>query len=186
MNSSSSHDKIAVLLSNGFTEKDLTVLQRLLMPMRVPIRIISMDRGLVNSWAGDNWGLSFAADDALNESLSADYSALVIPGGQRSIDKLKLTAHTKRFIGGFLDTDKPVVVMGEGVDLLAFVDRIANRSVHGPETLKDMVTQAGGLWSDENPAIDGVLMTGTNDEAGEFMNAAVSFLRSTPPMEKAA
>lgn len=186
MNHSSSNEKLAILLSSGFNERDLTVLQKMLMPMKMPMRIVSMDRGLVNSWAGENWGLSFAADDALNEALSSDYSALVIPGGQRSIDKLKLTAHTKRFVGGFLDTNKPVVAMGEALDLLAFIDKVAGRTVHGLDTMKDMMIQAGADWSDDNPAIDSHLMSGVNDGSETFMQNVVSFLRTQNQMDQAA
>lgn len=90
-------DKIAILVANGFTEQDLTHTQRALQAQGANTRIIGMDNGLVNSWTGDAWGHHFAADCALNMALAADYDMLIIPGGRRSIEKLKLTAHTRRF-----------------------------------------------------------------------------------------
>ncbi len=111
-------EKLAVLVASGFCENDLTAVQRVLQPLGVTMRIISVDNGLVSSWNGDGWGLNFAADSALNSALAADFSMLVVPGGQRSVDKLQLTAHTKRFIGGFIDSGKPVVAVGEALELL--------------------------------------------------------------------
>ena len=93
--------KIAILVANGFNEQDLTSAQRILQGYGAYLRVISMDNGLVNSWNGTGWGLNFAADKMLNEALAADFSMLMVPGGRRSVDKLKLTAHTRRFINGF-------------------------------------------------------------------------------------
>ncbi len=115
-------EKLAVLAANGFCENDLTVIQKSLQPLGVTTRIIGMDNGLISSWNGNGWGLNFAADSVLNSALAADFSMLFIPGGQRSVDKLQLTAHTKRFIGGFVGSGKPVVAVGEALGLIEFFD----------------------------------------------------------------
>lgn len=112
--------KTAILVANGFSESDLIETQRRLQNLGADTRIVSMDQGLVNSWNGSEWGLNFAVDQTLNASLAVDYSILLIPGGQRSIDKLQLTAHTRRFIRGFVDSGKPVLLLGEAEALLAF------------------------------------------------------------------
>jgi len=82
---------------------------------------LSGEAGLVNSWTGENWGHHFAIDVQLNTALGADYSMLVIPDGTRSLDKLKLTAHTKRFIGGFMAASKPVAVWDGAKQVMAHV-----------------------------------------------------------------
>lgn len=185
-------EKIAVLVANGFCEKDLTALQRALQPLGATMRIISMDHGLVNSWNDGAWGLNFAADSALSAALAADFSMLLIPGGSRSIEKLKLTAHTRRFIGGFADTGKPVVVCREALDLLIFADKLAGRTVSGLETLKDAAVQAGATWADAPFTIDNNLMTGvgvqaeTPEQSAEFVNAVMEFLTSSLVAAKAA
>ena len=125
-------EKIAVLVANGFSEKDLTLTQKALINAGASIRIVSMDHGLVNSWNDLGWGLNFAADQVLSEALAADYDMLLVPGGQRSVEKLKLTAHTRRFIGGFVGMSKPVVFFEEAADLLAFADRAAGIALCGP------------------------------------------------------
>lgn len=112
--------KIAFLVTNGFHETDLIEAQKRIQALGADTRIVSTDQGLVSSWNSLGWGLNFAADQGLKTSLAADYSGVFIPGGQRSIDKLQLTAHTRRFVRGFYESNKPVCVMNEGVDLLAF------------------------------------------------------------------
>lgn len=180
--------KLAVLVANGFCEKDLTEMQRALQKTGANIRIVSMDQGLVNSWNGLEWGLNFAADQALNEALGADYAMLVIPGGRRSVEKLKLTAHTRRFIGSFLDARKPVVAFDDALELVIFSERIKGRSVTGPEKVKADAENAGAEWSETPYVIDGPLMTGGAETVSrdEYIAAAVEFLTSSFMMDEAA
>jgi protease I len=180
--------KLAVLVANGFCEKDLTEMQRALLKTGANVRIIGMDQGLVNSWNENGWGLNFAADQMLSEALGANFSMLVIPGGQRSVDKLKLTAHTRRFIGSFIDARKPVVAFDQAVDLVAFAQRITGRTVTGPENAKDEITAAGGTWAEEAFVIDGNLMTGgeATGSRAQFVAAAIEFLTESVELDKAA
>lgn len=181
-------EKVAVLVSNGFCEKDLTETQRSLQKAGANIRIISMDNGLVNGWNGDAWGLHYAADTMLNTALAADFSVLVIPGGQRSIEKLKLTAHTKRFINGFLSARKPVIVFDDALDLLVFCGLVSGRTVCGPEEMKDMTVNAGAIWSTKEYAIDGNLMTGGESSGSRdaYIKAVTDILISDYAVSRAA
>jgi protease I len=110
--------KIAILAANGFTQNDFTQTQRALLAAGATLKVVSPDQGLVNGWEGSAWGHHFAVDQVLSTVLGADYDMLVVPGGQRSIDKLKTTAHTRRFISSFMNSGKPVAMFGEAAELL--------------------------------------------------------------------
>ncbi|MCB1530084.1 MAG: DJ-1/PfpI family protein [Rhodospirillales bacterium] len=155
--------KIAVLAANGFDEKDLTLAQRALVDAGASVKIVSTDQGLVNGWDGRGWGHNYAVDAQINTALGVDYDALVLPGGQRSLDKLKLTAHTKRFIGSFMAAMKPVAVMGEALQLMADAAHLADRKVAGPDFCRARVEEAGGTWSGEDVCIDHALISGACD-----------------------
>ncbi len=114
--------KIAYLVANGLNEQDLIESQKIVQALGADTRIISMDQGLVSSLNETGWGLNFAADQALNQSLAADYSAIIVPGGQRSVEKLQLTAHTRRFLRGFYDMNKPVCILKEAEALLEYAE----------------------------------------------------------------
>jgi protease I len=180
--------KLAVLVANGFCEKDLTEMQRGLMKTGADVRIVGMDQGLVNSWNESGWGLNFASDKMLSEALGADFSMLVIPGGQRSVDKLKLTAHTRRFIGSFMDSRKPVVAFDQAIDLIVFAQRVTGRTITGPAQLKEEAEKAGAVWADEAFAIDGNLMTGGSMTGSreEYVAEALQFLTACVAVDKAA
>lgn len=180
--------KIAILVANGFSEQDMTETQRALLTAGANIRVVSMDNGLVNGWHGTGWGHHFAVDSALSSALAADYDMLVIPGGQRSLDKLKLTAHTRRFIGGFMAASKPVAAFGDAVDLLAFTEQTVGRTLAGPEALREPMERSGAVWSASDSAIDGNLMSGRSDEQTRpaFIPAVIAHFASFAELAKAA
>ncbi len=151
-------------MSNGFNESDFLTIQKMLIAQGAMLKIVSMDSGLVNGWDGKGWGHNFAVDAQLNTALGIDFDALVIPGGTRSLDKLKLTAHSRRFIGSFLATMKPVIAMGDAVLLLAHTDHLSGKTVSGPVATKGVVEAAGAKFSDEAITNDQSLMTGLTDD----------------------
>jgi protease I len=159
-------EKIAVLVANGFSEKDLTFTQKNLVNAGGVLRIVGMDHGLVNSWNDQGWGLNFATDQVLSEALAADFDMLIVPGGQRSIDKLKLTAHTRRFVGGFVGMNKPVAFFEEAVDLLLFAERAQGYTVTGPEKLQAEAEMAGADWSGESSVVCKNIITGRSSDHG--------------------
>jgi protease I len=179
---------MAVLAASGLHENDLIETQKAVQKTGIKLQIISMDQGLLSSWNESGWGLSFAVDGLLNQALAADYAGLLIPGGRRSIDKLKMTAHTKRFIGGFLDHGKPVIAMDEAAELLAFSEKITGRTVSAPDAAKTQVESAGATWSSSMVEIDSNLMTINrgHDTKAVLTPMIADFLGSSFALKKAA
>ncbi|NQZ13340.1 MAG: DJ-1/PfpI family protein [Alphaproteobacteria bacterium] len=165
--------KVAVLVANGFEETQFIAMQRRLQEMGASLKIISTNQGLVNGWNGSGWGHNFAVDAQLNTALGVDYDALVIPGGSRSMEKLKLTAHTRRFIGSFMAAQKAVAVMDDALHLMAFAEQLDGHTVAGNDDMRSMATQAGASWEDAPMYVDGSMLTGRcdADNMDAFMEA---------------
>ena len=159
--------KIAVLVANGFEEKSFLAVQKMMLELGATLRVISTNQGLVNGWDSSEgtgaWGHNYAVDAPLNTALGVDYEALIIPGGQRSLDKLKLTAHTRRFIGSFMAAEKPVAAMGDAVMLMAMCEQATDMKVTGPENTKDICLQSGADWIGSAMEADKNLLTGLCD-----------------------
>lgn len=180
--------KVAILAANGFDEKDFTAVQRALADAGATMRIVSTDQGLVNGWDGQGWGHNYAVDTQLNGALGVDYDALVIPGGQRSLEKLRLTAHTRRFIGSFMGAMKPVAVMGDGLALMVFAEQLNGKTVSGPEALEATAIKAGATWSQEAVAMDGALLTGVCDDQSRaaFVSTMIEVMEHNTSLQQAA
>ncbi len=116
--------KIAALAANGFQEEHLIATQKILRDSGALLKIISTDSGLISGIAAGGWGHSHTVDEQLNVALGVDYAAVIVMGGEASHAKFKKTAHTKRFIGSFQAAQKPVVVLGNAIELLDFTSQM--------------------------------------------------------------
>jgi protease I len=127
----------------------------------------------------------------IRTALGADYSMLIVPGGIRSIEKLRLTAHTKRVIASFIQSGKPVAVFDEAFELLANAADLAARKVSGPAANEEAARQTGAEWDASGLAIDNNLLTATTvekrDEAiAQVMKLFTAQARAIAPASQAA
>lgn len=122
--------KIAILVANGFEQADFTETQRALIAAAATVKVVSPDQGLVNGWEGQGWGHHFPVDQVLSTALGADFDMLVVPGGARSLEKLKTTAHTRRFFNSFINAGKPVAVFGDVTALLDYAGQNTDSAAH--------------------------------------------------------
>lgn len=165
MNKSLSGVKVAMLVANGFSQGDMVAAQKALIAAGANVRVVSPENGIVNGWEGQGWGHHFAIDAQLSSALAADYSVLVVPGGQKSMEKLNLTGHTRRFINGFIEAGKPTIVMDSALHILILTGNIAGRRVAGPQDMRDVIVQAGGVWDEAVSCRDENILTGATGDA---------------------
>lgn len=170
--------KVAVLVANGFEQSDMLAVQKSLLELGANVRIVSPEQGLVTAWNGTDWGHNFAVDAVLNTALGADYDVLVIPGGQKSHNKLRLTAHTKRFVESFDNAMKPVVLVNDGVLLPVSMEIFTDRTLAGPQTMSDIIARSGAIHSTSDVSCDEHVMSGVTMKDGQdsFIKTMVSFL----------
>lgn len=180
--------KIAVLVANGFDEKSFLKAQKDILEMGATMRIVSTNQGLVNGWEGSAWGHNYAVDVPLNTALGVDYDALILVGGERSLDKLKLTAHTRRFIGSFMAAQKPVVVMDDAIRLMALCEQVMDMKVTGPESSREEVEASGAEWMGSMLEMSGNMMSGMTDgdNADQYFSTMGEMLMQCEPMDQAA
>lgn len=168
--------KVAVLAANGFNEKEMTTIQRSFLQAGADLKIISVSQGLITGWQGNTFGLHVPVDSPLSKVLAADFDMLIVLGGDKSIAKLSETAHTNRFIKGFMLGARPVLVFNDALKLILATGLLGSQMVTGPSSLKEDVESAGALWSDEKMIFSGNIMTGQTEEneLESYVSAAIS------------
>ena len=113
---------VALMVASGFEEDLFIAIQRAIMSVNAKLRIVSREAGLTNAWNGSSWGMSYPADATLSNTLAVDYDALIIPAGAKHVATLSGEAHAKRIVGAFAREKMPILMIGDGADLLALVD----------------------------------------------------------------
>ena len=165
---------VALLVANGFEEIEMTEPQKALLAAGATVKLVSSETALVNGWHGAAWGHYFPVDGALSTQMAADFDALLVPGGHRSIIALAKSAHTNRFLKGFLDGDKPVVLVGDAASLLAGADRAAGRNVVAEGEAAEALGAAGAIVDgDATSTVDGSLLTVKGGLEGPEVTSAV-------------
>jgi putative intracellular protease/amidase len=166
--------KIAILIANGFEETHLTEIQRALIPTGASMTVISPENGLANSWHGTGWGHYFAIDKLISEVLAADFDMMVLPGGVRSVAKLRENPHTKRIVSGFMNGDKPVAAIGTGAELITLADK--------GKSLKLATAESGTeIVKDRN-----VISCAGEDCFGAYIPEMIGFFAGAPRFQSAA
>lgn len=165
--------KVAIMVANGFQETHMTEVQKVLTQQGAASAVISNEIGVVNGWHEDSWGHNFFVDSGLNKVLPSQYDALLVPGGERSMDSLRVNAHAKRIIKGMLDSGKPVGMVGRGPLLLIAAECAAGRSVTGNPVIEETMSKAGAVWQSEEPVVvDGSLVSSAGREDLEAFTEA--------------
>ena len=113
---------VAIMVASGFDEKIFIAIQSAMLTAGAKLKIVSRDAGLTNAWNGSGWGMSYPVDATISTALAVDYDALIIPAGAKHVTTLSGEAHAKRIIGAFAREDMPILMIGDGADLLALVD----------------------------------------------------------------
>lgn len=138
--------KAAFLIENGFCERELNQSLKAMRALGFDCRSVSTASGSVKAWNelnqdpnASNWGMEYAIDKNLNDALSSDYSVLVIPGGKRSIEKLRNLPEAKQFVSSFINTGKPVVAYNLAIDYLSFSNLVKGYSLAAKGELCDVV-----------------------------------------------
>ena len=165
----------AILVANGFHEIEMTTFQRALLEAGATPKIISVESSLAHGWQDKGWGHYHPVDKHLSDALAADYDVLIVPSGYRGHDKLKQTAHTRRFIGGFMMAYKPVLAMGDAVKMMAEIGVINGMMVSASDDIKPALIEAGVVASEGSPTIHGNLMSMISS-AADTQECVASFM----------
>jgi protease I len=166
---------VAILVANGFHEIEMTTFQRALLEAGAAPKIISVESSLAHGWQGKGWGHYHPVDKHLSDALAADYDVLLVPSGYRGHEKLKQTAHTRRFIGGFMMAFKPVLAMGDAVKMMAEVGVIKGMMVSATEDVRPTLTENNVIVSENSPTIHSNLMSMLSD-AENMQESVASFI----------
>jgi|AntRauTorckE6833_2_1112554.scaffolds.fasta_scaffold35818_1 protease I len=148
MNSQMSGQNVMFLVANGFVEKDLLSLQRAIITNGATSKLVSCEKNLVNGFNDGEWGLTFPVEQSIDTALAADFDAVVIVGGKQSVDRLSKNAHTQRIIEAFVETEKPIVVLNEAVEL-----------VEGHQTPENIVRLDGEVDDDMTVSVMNAIVT---------------------------
>jgi protease I len=151
--------KVAILVADGFEQVELTEPKEALEAAGAEIEIVSPAEGEVQGWNHDEKADKFPVDMPLNLARSDDYDALLLPGGVRNPDQLRMSMRAVEFVDGFFATGKPVAAICHAPWLLIETGIIKGMTITSWPSLKSDLMNAGARWVDRDVVVDNGLIT---------------------------
>lgn len=154
--------KVAILVTNGFEQSELTDPKKELEKNGATIHIVSIKSGPVKGWDKNNWGDSFDVDKTLDEVSADDYDALFLPGGVMNPDQLRKNLKAVAFVKDFMEEGKPVAAICHGPSILIETGLLEGKTLTSYESIKTDLVNAGANWVDREVVVDSGLVTSRN------------------------
>jgi protease I len=151
--------KVAILVADGFEQVELTEPMKALEAAGAKIEVVSPADNKVQGWNHDEKADLFTVDMPLMRARSDDYDALLLPGGVRNPDRLRMLTRAVEFIDGFFAAGKPVAAICHAPWTLIEGEMVKGRRITSWPSLKTDLLNAGADWVDREVVVDHGLVT---------------------------
>ncbi len=178
-----SEAKVLVIATDGFEDSELLEPIRILKERGAQVTLASLEKREIR---GDN-GAPATPDAEVVAVDSKDFDALVLPGGTKNPDALRMVEQVVYTVRKFADAGKPVAAICHGPWLLIEADVIRGRSVTGWPSIRTDLKNAGASVVDREVVVDGNIITSRKPEdIPAFIEAIIRLIeRADAPMEPA-
>jgi protease I len=151
--------RVAILVTDGFEQVELTEPQKALEQAGAETVIVSPAEGEVKGWNHKDWGDKLPVDMPLAKARAEDYDALLLPGGVMNPDRLRMDPDAVRFVKHFVDAGKPIAAICHGPWTLIEASGVRGKTMTSWPSLATDLRNAGAAWIDREVVHDGNLVT---------------------------
>ena len=161
--------RIAVLVTDGFEEVELTDPVERLRAEGAKTTIVSPKSDPIRSWVHGDWGSEFAVDATLDDARAEDFDGLLLPGGVINPDRLRRDHRAVQFVRRFYELNKPIAAICHGPWMLVEAGICRGLGMTSFHSIATDVRNAGARWSDESVVVDrGVVTSRKPDDLPAF------------------
>ncbi len=166
--------KVAILVTDGFEQVELTEPRDVLNHQGATTHIVSPQKDSVKGWNHNEWGETFKVDVPLDSARPEFYDALLLPGGVMNPDLLRVDKQAVEFVKAFFDAGKPVAAICHGPQMLIEAGVVEGRKLTSFPSLQTDLKNAGANWVDEEVVVeDGLVTSRKPDDLPAFNKAMV-------------
>lgn len=163
--------KVAILLTDGFEEVEMTSPRQALQQAGAEAVLVSPKKDKVKAWDHTDWGGEYDVDLPLSSADASEFDALVLPGGVMNPDNMRRLPEVQKFVRAFFEQHKPVSVICHGPWTLIDAGVVKGRKMTSYHTLQQDLINAGAKWVDEEVVVDNGLVSSRNPGDLDAFNA---------------
>ena len=165
--------KVAILATDGVEQVELVEPRKALDAAGAQTHLISPKPGTIQAVNHGEKGDLLPVDRALSEVYASEYDALLIPGGVKNPDTLRMDQKAVQFVREFMMADKPVAAICHGPWMLVEANAVSGRTLTSYPSLQTDIRNAGGQWTNQSVQIDDRLITSRNPSDIPAFSAAI-------------
>ncbi|MGN6385963.1 MAG: type 1 glutamine amidotransferase domain-containing protein [Verrucomicrobiota bacterium] len=151
--------KIAILVADGFEQSEMVEPRKALDKAGAKTVLISPNEEQVRGWTEGNWGKSFDVDLPLSAARPEDFDGLLLPGGVKNPDTLRMDSDAVEFVKEFFNSGKPVAAICHGPWTLINAGVVSGKKMTSYPSVSMDLKNAGADWVDEEVVVDHGLVT---------------------------
>lgn len=165
--------RILIIATDGFEDSELMKPRQSLIDAGAEVTLASLETGEIE---GDN-GARIEATQTIADTDEGDYDALLLPGGTKNPDKLRMDEKAIALIKAFVDAGKPVGAICHAPWLLVEADVVRGKQVTSWPSIRTDLKNAGAVVLDEESVTDGNITTSRNpDDIPAFTKAFIALV----------
>lgn len=173
--------KIAIIVTDGFEQVELTSPKQALEAAGAQVDVVSDKAGTVQGMNHDVKADAIPVDRVLDVVDALDYDGLMLPGGVINADAIRLDKKAQSFVKAIEAAGKPVGVICHGAWLLISANVVEGRTLTSWPSLHDDIRNAGGKWVDQPMVRDGQWVSSRKpDDLPVFNKALVALMAEAP------
>ncbi|MFL6752503.1 MAG: type 1 glutamine amidotransferase domain-containing protein [Sphingomicrobium sp.] len=173
--------RILIVATDGFEEWELFGPREILQKRGADVIVASLKRDPIQATIHDRPGKSIRPDLTVDEADAEDFHALILPGGVRNPDTLRLHQKVVDLIRAFARAGKPVAAICHGPWLLVEADLLRGRTATSWPSIRTDLRNAGANVVDEVVVVDGNVITSRKpDDVEAFTNAVIDLVEDAP------
>jgi protease I len=177
--------RILIVATNGFEEWELFGPREILQKRGADVQLASLKRDPIQATVHDDPGKTIRPDLTVDEANADDFDALILPGGVRNPDTLRLHGNVIELIKAFDRQGKPVAAICHGPWLLVEADLLRRRKATSWPSIRTDLKNAGANVVDEAAVTDGNIVTSRKpDDVEAFTNALIDLVENAPEVSE--
>jgi protease I len=179
------NSRVLIVATDGFEEWELFGPRKMLQERGAEVLLASLKLDPIQATVHDDPGKTIRPDLTVDDARADDFDALILPGGVRNPDSLRVHGNVISLIEAFNEQRKPIGAICHGPWLLVEADLLRDRTATSWPSIRTDLRNAGANVVDEASVTDGNIVTSRKpDDVEPFTNALIDLIENMPEIEE--
>jgi protease I len=173
--------RVLIVATDGFEEWELFGPREILQKRGAEVVLASPKLDPIQATVHDDPGKTIRPDLTIDQANADDFDALILPGGVRNPDHLRMNVKAIELIRQFASQGKPIGAICHGPWLLVEADLVRGKTATSWPSIRTDLRNAGANVIDQAAVTDGNIVTSRNPQDVEaFTNAIIDLVENAP------